>query len=160
GRRRLRGGRRAPVARHASPAGSTLMPVKAGPADLTSRYLAAQSVAREAGGLALDYLADRSRLEVETKGPHDFVSAADRAVEALISRRLGAAFPGDAFLGEESGGMAAANSGGPLWIVDPIDGTANFVRDIPDWCVSIGLLVEGRFEIGVIHVPVLDELYS
>lgn len=133
---------------------------KIGPADLASRYLAAQSVAWEAGGLALDYVADRSRLQVETKGPHDFVSAADRAVETFIAQRLGAAFPGDAFLGEESHRMTTPDGTGPLWVVDPIDGTANFVRDLPDWCVSIGLLAGGRLEIGVIYVPALDELYA
>jgi len=136
------------------------MSLKAGPSDLTSRYLAAQSVAWEAGRLALGYLADCSRLQVEVKGPHDFVSAADRAVEALIAGRLAAAFPDDAFLGEESHGTAVPGGGGLLWAVDPIDGTANFVRALPDWCVSIGLLVEGRPEIGVIYVPALDELYA
>jgi myo-inositol-1(or 4)-monophosphatase len=134
--------------------------LKLGPADLTSRYLAAQSVASEAGRLALGYLADRSRLQVEAKGPHDFVSAADRAVETLIAGRLAAAFPADSFLGEESHGATAPGSAGLLWAVDPIDGTANFVRALPDWCVSIGLLVEGRPEIGVIYVPALDELYA
>jgi myo-inositol-1(or 4)-monophosphatase len=133
---------------------------KAAPADLTSRYLAAQSVAWEAGRPALRYLADRSRLQVEVKGPHDFVSAADRAVEALIAGRLAAAFPTDAFLGEESHGAAAPDSADLLWVVDPIDGTANFVRALPDWCVSIGLLVEGRPEIGVIYVPAADEIYA
>jgi len=128
--------------------------------DLASRYLAAQSVAREAGRLALDYLADRSRLQIEAKGPHDFVTAADRAVEALIAARLAPAFPSDALLGEESGSTSTPDRASPLWVVDPIDGTANFVRDLPDWCVSIGLLVEGRFELGVIYVPALDELYA
>jgi myo-inositol-1(or 4)-monophosphatase len=128
--------------------------------DLASRYLAAQAIAREAGQLALDHLADRSRLQVETKGPHDFVSAADRAVEALIAARLAAAFPDDALLGEESGRSITADSASLVWVIDPIDGTANFVRALPDWCVSIGLLVEGRFEIGVIYVPTLDELYA
>jgi len=127
---------------------------------LASRYLAAQSVAREAGRLALDYLMDRGGLQIETKGPHDFVSAADRAVEALIARRLAAAFPEDALLGEESGRSTTAGAANLLWVVDPIDGTANFVRALPDWCVSIGLMAEGRFEIGVIHVPALDELYA
>jgi myo-inositol-1(or 4)-monophosphatase len=130
------------------------------PVDLTSRYLAAQSVAWEAGRLALGYLADRGRLQVEIKGPHDFVSAADHAVEGLIAGRLAAAFPADAFLGEESHGTTAPDSSGLLWVVDPIDGTANFVRALPDWCVSIGLLVEGRPEIGVIYVPEADELYA
>lgn len=125
-----------------------------------NRYLAAQAVAWEAGRLALRYLADRSKLQVEMKGPQDFVSAADRAVEALIAQRLAAAFPKDALLGEESHGTAAPKTDGALWVVDPIDGTANFVRDLPDWCVSIGLLVEGRPEIGVIYVPASDELYA
>jgi myo-inositol-1(or 4)-monophosphatase len=141
---------------HAARPGGT----KSGPVDLTSRYLAAQFVALEAGRLALGYLADRSRLEVEVKGPHDVVSAADRAVEALIASRLSAAFPTDAFHGEESHGAAVPDSAGLLWVVDPIDGTANFVRALPDWCVSIGLLVEGRPEIGVIYVPAADELYA
>src|SRR5262245_60457392 len=136
------------------------MPAKAGPADLTSRYLAAQSVAWEAGRLALGYLADPSRLQIEVKGPHDFVSAADRAVETLIAGRLAAAFPTDGFYGEESGAAAAPASAGLVWVVDPIDGTASFVRALPDWCVSIGLLVEGRSEIGVIYVPEADELYA
>ena len=91
-----------------------MMPVRAGPADLASRYLAAQSVAWEAGRLALGYLADPSRLQVEVKGPHDFVSAADRAVEALIAGRLAAAFPTDGFYGEESHGVAAPDSAGLL----------------------------------------------
>jgi myo-inositol-1(or 4)-monophosphatase len=94
------------------------------------------------------------------KGPQDFVSAADRAVEALIGQRLAAAFPKDALLGEESHGSTAPETDGALWVIDPIDGTANFVRDLPDWCVSIGLLIEGRTEIGVIYVPVTDELYA
>jgi len=114
----------------------------------------------EAGRLALGYLAERGRLKVEAKGPHDFVSAADRAVEALIAARLTAAFPGDAVFGEESHEAHAPDSAGMLWVVDPIDGTANFVRDLPDWCVSIGLLVDRRPQIGVIYVPAAGELYA
>jgi len=129
-------------------------------AGLAARYLAAQSVAREAGRLALDYLADRGRLQVEAKGPHDFVTAADRAVEALIAERLAAAFPTDALLGEESHTAHTPDTADLLWVVDPIDGTANFVRNLPDWCVSIGLLVQGRPELGVIYVPAADELYA
>src|SRR5262245_50928442 len=117
-----------------------------GSPDLAARYLAAQSGAWEAGRLALSYLAERGRLQVEAKGPHDFVTAADRAVEALIAERLAAAFPADALLGEESHGAHTPDTAGLLWVVDPIDGTANFVRDLPDWCVSIGLLVQGRPE--------------
>src|SRR5690242_10277981 len=69
--------------------------------DLERRLLAVQAVAREAGLLARSMLADRGNLQIEMKGPQDFVSNADRAVERLIVERLTAAFPGDRFLGEE-----------------------------------------------------------
>jgi myo-inositol-1(or 4)-monophosphatase len=130
------------------------------PAALTSRYLAAQAVAREAGWLAQRFLADPGGLRVELKGPQDFVSAADRAVESLIAERLSAAFPEDALLGEEAHAVAAAETDRPLWVVDPIDGTANFVRDRADWCISIGLLYGGRAEIGAICDPSTGELYA
>ena len=106
------------------------------------RYAFAQSVARLAGTLALEYWRDRERLTVELKGPQDFVSHADRDVEALIRREIAAAFPQDAFLGEET----AASFTGPLdrcWIVDPIDGTHNFLRGVPYWNVAIAYVEQG-----------------
>src|SRR6476646_9270014 len=110
------------------------------------RYAFAQSVARLAGALALDYWRDRERLTVELKGPQDFVSLADRDVEALIRREIAAAFPQDRFLGEET----AALFTGPLddcWIVDPIDGTHNFLRGVPYWNVAIAYVAQGRPQI-------------
>jgi myo-inositol-1(or 4)-monophosphatase len=130
------------------------------PTPLMSRYLAAQAIALEAGQLARRFLMDPANLRVEQKGPQDFVSAADRAVEDLIAGRLSAAFPDDAMVGEEGHGVADAATAETLWVVDPIDGTANFVRDLPDWCVSIGLLYQGRPALGVIYVPMVDELYA
>jgi len=130
------------------------------PAALTSRYLAVQAIAVEAGRLAHGFLADPARLNIEMKGPQDFVSAADRATEQLIAQRLAAAFPEDTFLGEESGAAAGIERAETLWVVDPIDGTANFVRGLPDWCVSIGLLQGGRPELGAIYIPATDELYA
>jgi myo-inositol-1(or 4)-monophosphatase len=130
------------------------------PAALKSRYLAAQAIAVEAGRLARGFLADPARLNIEMKGPQDFVSAADRATEQLIAQRLAAAFPEDAFLGEESGRAVGSEQTETLWVVDPIDGTANFVRGLPDWCVSIGLLQAGRPELGAIYCPATDELYA
>ena len=82
---------------------------------------------REAGELAAGYFAHRATLMRETKGPQDFVSIADREVESLIRTRLAQAFPEDGFLGEESGGAA----GERCWVVDPIDGTNNFLRGLP-----------------------------
>jgi myo-inositol-1(or 4)-monophosphatase len=104
--------------------------------------------------------ADPSQLQIEMKGPQDFVSNADRAVEQLIVQRLSAAFPTDSFLGEEGGRDKADDLGMALWVIDPIDGTANFIRGRAEWCVSIGFLLEGRPAIGVIYHPGSDELFS
>ena len=106
----------------------TSRPIAASDADATpldgdalaGRLLAAQAIAREAGRLALRFLAAPETLDIQLKGPQDFVTAADRAVEALIAGRLAAAFPDDAFLGEESGGATAMPARTPLWVVDPI----------------------------------------
>ena len=99
-------------------------------------------------------------LRVELKGRQDFVSAADRAVEALIAERLAAAFPPDFPLGEETHRARPPGTEGLLWVVDPIDGTANFARGRPDWCVSIGVLAAGCPTVGVINVPAVDELFA
>lgn len=127
---------------------------------LEQRFLTAQAVAREAGLLARRMLADRGNLQVDMKGPQDFVSNADRAVERLIVQRLGAAFADDTFLGEEGEGDKAAEAGVALWVIDPIDGTANFVQGRSEWCVSIGFLHNGKPSIGVIHHPASGELYA
>jgi myo-inositol-1(or 4)-monophosphatase len=125
---------------------------------VTARYEAAQAIAHAAGRLALELRA--GPLEIETKGRQDFVTAVDRVVERLIRERLAAAFPGDGFLGEESGTAPGADPTAPLWVVDPIDGTANFIRGLPDWCVSIGLLADGAPMLGVIYAPRTDELFA
>jgi myo-inositol-1(or 4)-monophosphatase len=122
------------------------------------RYAAAQAIARHAGTLALDHWRHRERLTVELKGPQDFVSRADRDVEAQIRADLANAFPGDRFLGEET----AAAFAGPLdhcWIVDPIDGTHNFLRGVPYWNVALAYVEAGRPRIGVVFDPVSGELY-
>jgi myo-inositol-1(or 4)-monophosphatase len=129
--------------------------------DLVTRLLAAEAVARQAGKLARRYYDDRTNLAVESKGVQDLVSAADLAVEELIIGKLGGAFPGDSFLGEEGGATSGGEpSGDRLWVIDPIDGTANFVRGIPHWAVSIAYMVAGEVEIGVAFDPMADELYS
>ena len=130
------------------------------PDALGSRYLAAQAIALEAGRLAQGFFADPTSLRVEMKGAQDFVSAADRATEKLIAERLASAFPDDGFIGEESGPAHAGAQAEAVWVVDPIDGTANFVRGLPDWCVSIGLSVAGMPTIGAICVPATAELYA
>jgi myo-inositol-1(or 4)-monophosphatase len=126
--------------------------------DLDLRLLTARAVAGEAGKLAHDYFMRRAQLEIERKGMQDLVSVADRAVEDLIRRRLSGAFPEDDLLGEEGGGAERRSSAG-LWVIDPIDGTANFLRGMPYWSVALAYVVDDRVEIGVTYDPVHDELF-
>jgi myo-inositol-1(or 4)-monophosphatase len=120
------------------------------------RLATATAVIREAGELAAGYFSRRTDLTRETKGPQDFVSIADREVEKVIRTRLGDAFPADGFLGEESGGVADER----CWVVDPIDGTNNFLRGLPLWGVSIAYATAGEPVIGLIYLPCVGRLYS
>jgi myo-inositol-1(or 4)-monophosphatase len=123
--------------------------------DLDRRLEATARVCRAAGALARDFFERRQELVIEHKGRQDLVSAADRAVEQLIRDQLGALFPEDGFLGEEGGGVA----GDRLWVIDPIDGTMNFLRGVPYWGVVIAYAVEGRPVVGATYDPVHDELW-
>ena len=126
--------------------------------DFDVRLRTAQAVAREAGKLAFDYFSKRAQLEIEHKGMQDLVSVADRAVEDLIRKRLSDAFPEDDLLGEEGGG-AARRPGAGLWVIDPIDGTANFLRGMPYWSVALAYVKDDRVEIGVTYDPMHDDLF-
>ncbi|MGH7120538.1 MAG: inositol monophosphatase family protein [Acetobacteraceae bacterium] len=123
--------------------------------DIEAREQVLRAAIEAAGSSVRAFLAEPARLAVASKGPQDFVSAADTAVEELLKERLLGAFPHDAFLGEETGGT----TGDPLWVVDPIDGTANFVRGLPQFCVSVALLTGGRMTLGALLDPVRNELY-
>jgi myo-inositol-1(or 4)-monophosphatase len=121
------------------------------------RLLAAQAVAREAGAKARRRFLDRS-FTVAFKGPQDYLTEVVGETEALIAERLAKVFPTDGFIGEESHPRPAGASG-EVWVVDPIDGTANFARGVPHFCVSIACVADGRIEVGVIYNPMLDELF-
>jgi myo-inositol-1(or 4)-monophosphatase len=126
---------------------------------LSARYVAAIDIARKAGVLAHKFFVRREMLEVEHKGAQDLVSRADRAVEELIRSRLAAAFPNDAFFGEETSGSFAGDDLSHVWVVDPIDGTHNFLRGVRYYCVSIAYVENGKREIGVVYDPEHDELF-
>jgi len=127
------------------------------PLDL--RLTAACAVVREAGQLARDYFVRRKSLKIESKGQQDVVSIADRAVEDLIRGHLARLFPSDDIIGEE-GGYADDRGGERVWVIDPIDGTSNFLRGLPYWCVAAAYLVGGRTELAVTYDPVHDELFA
>src|SRR5271165_2158901 len=122
------------------------------------RLLAAEAVAREAGALARRRFFDSS-FKVGFKGPQDYLTEVDGETEELIAARLHEAFSHDGFIGEETAGRPM-REGGVVWVVDPIDGTANFARGIPHFCVSIACVLEGFIEVGVIYDPVRDELFA
>jgi myo-inositol-1(or 4)-monophosphatase len=122
------------------------------------RLLAAEAVAREAGALARRRFLDAS-FKVGFKGPQDYLTEVDGETEDLISARLHDAFPHDGFIGEETAGRSGAE-GAPVWVVDPVDGTANFARGVPHFCVSIACVAAGRVEVGVVYDPMRDELFA
>jgi myo-inositol-1(or 4)-monophosphatase len=111
-----------------------------------------EAVARDAGDLALSHFERLSTVPVESKGHLDLVTEADKDVEAFLTTRLAEAFPEDGIFGEE--GAAHSGSTGRIWVVDPIDGTFNFVRGGDQWAISIGLYENGGPRFGVINAPV------
>ena len=122
------------------------------------RLFAAEAVAREAGSFARRRFLSSS-FTVAFKGRHDYVTEVDGETEALIAGRLRQVFPRDGFIGEETKGRAAAD-GTAVWVVDPIDGTANFARGIARFCVSIACVRDGVIEVGVVYDPMRDELFA
>ncbi|WP_265499790.1 inositol monophosphatase family protein [Paracoccus beibuensis] len=112
--------------------------------------------ARAAGDLLRDHWAARDQLTITAKRAGDYVSQADHGAEAMLRRDLLDGCPGDGWLGEESAGLA----GRRRWIVDPLDGTTNFLRGIAHWAVSIALEEDGRLVLGVVHDPLKNEMFS
>jgi len=121
----------------------------------SSRLEVALAATRLAAAETLRWFGD-SELAVERKADASPVTVADRAAEAILRRELLAAFPADAFLGEETG--ATAGLSGYEWIVDPIDGTKSFVRGVPLYATLVGCRHAGRGILGVIAMPALEEL--
>lgn len=115
-----------------------------------------RKVAEQAGRLALENQA--RGFEAETKPDLSPVTSADRANERLICRLLEEAFPDDGILGEE--GAKRESRSGRRWIIDPIDGTRDFVRGIPTWGVMLALEAQGEVVVGACNLPALEELYS
>ena len=117
---------------------------------------AIEAIARQAGVLALSHFEKLATVPVEAKGHLDLVTAADKAVEAFIIDALRRTFPDDGVFGEEGG--SAAGRSGRTWVIDPIDGTFNFVRGGDQWAVSIGLYENGAPRFGVLNAPVRRQL--
>src|ERR1700751_3722246 len=115
--------------------------------------------ARRAGRSLKRDLGEIENLQVSMKGPANFVSLADRRSEEMLYEDLAKARPGYGFIGEEGGTRAGADTT-HTWIVDPLDGTTNFLHGIPQFAISIALSREGTIIAGVIYNPANDELYT
>lgn len=116
----------------------------------------AKEAARKAGEVIKQYR--REGFEVERKGSRtDFVTEADREAQRKVVETIEDEFPGDGFLGEEDG--LKPDGENRVWVIDPIDGTTNFVHGYPYYCVSIGLRVGGESVVGVVSAPAFGETY-
>jgi histidinol-phosphatase len=117
----------------------------------------AHGLADRAGDIGLGlFLGDG--LEVRHKADRTLVTQADTSIESMVRQQVAAAFPDDHVLGEEEGGDD--RSAGRVWIVDPIDATANYARGIPIWATLIALRVEGELVLGLVNAPALHERYD
>lgn len=117
------------------------------------RMKLAGETALTAGKTLLKY----TDLQIDRKARNDYVTNADRASEKLIREALLSACPEDSFLGEESGGSSLHNG---QWVVDPIDGTTNFIHGLHPYTVSIGYMENGRPSVGAVYAPLTDELFT
>ncbi len=125
---------------------------------LAARLEFARNLAEASGVKAMDYFRDPGALSIESKGHQDWVSDADREVEQFIRQAIAKRFADDSVFGEEFG--SAAGSSGFTWVIDPIDGTTNFVSGIPAWTVVLACVEDGRTITGVIHDPNAGETFS
>jgi myo-inositol-1(or 4)-monophosphatase len=114
--------------------------------------------ARRAGKSLVKDFREVENLQVSTKGPGDFVSKADREAERLIKEDLMGARPTYGWLGEETGGEDGADPT-RRWIVDPLDGTTNFLHGMPHWAISIALEHKGEIVSAVVYDPAKDEMF-
>jgi len=113
--------------------------------------------ARAAGNLIVRHAERAADLEVTAKGMNDFVTAVDRQAEGVIIDTLRRAYPDHAILAEESG---ESGGGEHVWVIDPLDGTTNFLHGFPQYAVSIALKRRGRIEHAVVYDPLRGELFT
>jgi myo-inositol-1(or 4)-monophosphatase len=124
---------------------------------LERRLDVALRLAEQAGQLAMSLRPPPGAAVATLKSAQDWLTEADGAVEAFLSKHLAEAFPEDGFQGEETG---SGRSGALRWVVDPIDGTSNFARGAARWCVSVGLIDDGEALVGVLAAPALHEVFA
>lgn len=113
--------------------------------------------ARRGGAILIRNLNKLDKIKVEKKGHNDFVSDVDRAAEAAVIEVIQNHYPDHAILAEESGVRGESDT---VWIIDPLDGTTNFLHGFPQFCVSVGVQVKGRMEAAAVYDPMRQELFA
>jgi myo-inositol-1(or 4)-monophosphatase len=119
----------------------------------------AVKAARAAGAIINRASLDLDILKVNTKSPNDFVTEVDQAAEAAIIEILLTAYPGHGILAEESGRAHGAKDSDYVWIIDPLDGTTNFIHGLPVYAVSIGLAFRGQLQQAVVYDPSRNDMF-
>ena len=125
--------------------------------DLASFLSTAVAAARAAGVIINEGAKNRASITIERKNANDFVSVIDKSAERAIIETLAAKYPGHAFKAEESG---EAGTSRDTWVIDPLDGTTNFLQGIPYYCVSIALQIDDTIAVGVIYDPTSGRLFT
>src|SRR5437016_5327957 len=118
------------------------------------------NAARLAGKIILRAQDQLDTLQIIEKGRHDYTSQVDKAAESMIIETIKKAYPHHHILGEESGMIQAQNGSDTTWIIDPLDGTTNFLHGFPQFCISIGVKHQDKLQHGVIYDPIRDELFT
>ncbi|AZQ15232.1 inositol monophosphatase [Halorubrum sp. PV6] len=126
--------------------------------DTDERAAVAERAARAGARVAHERF--RSDIEVETKGNADVVTEADRAAQRTVIDAIRETFPEDAIVGEEEEERKTVPETGAAWVIDPIDGTDNYVRDIPVWATAVAAVVDGEPVAAAIVAPALDDVYT
>ncbi len=120
----------------------------------------AVSAARAAGAIINRAALDIESVRIAQKQINDFVTEVDQASEAVIIETLLTAYPGHAIWAEESGRQFGAQDSEFVWIIDPLDGTTNFIHGFPVYCVSIALAVKGKVEQAVVYDPTRNDMFT
>lgn len=115
--------------------------------------------ARKAGNVIIKSYENPASVTIDAKGENDFATNVDRAAEALIIETIKKAYPEHTIIAEESG-LAKGNDNDVQWIIDPIDGTTNFIKGIPHCSISIAVRLKGKTEVAVVYDPMANELYT
>lgn len=117
----------------------------------------ATAAARRAGDMALRYADRIESLTVRSKSPNELVTEVDEAAERIIIDHIRMGYPDHAFLGEEGGSQGESEF---EWIIDPLDGTTNYIHRFPVFCVSVAMRRRGELQLGVIYDPLRQEMFT